>query len=312
MDAIAGDEFGILPYDLLVGLEQVKLALELAHIESRIGGVLLSGERGTAKSTAVRAFAVMMRGRLPVTLPINATEDRVVGGWNVDAMMTGKATPHDGLLAEADKGLLYVDEVNLLDDHIVNIILDVCSTGVLVVQREGLALPPRSVRFTLVGTMNPEEGTLRTQLLDRFGLAVDVGALRTLEERKAALTNVLTFDRAQAGDATAQEFIAAARARDAERRDMLEEVRTRAHVVTVSEPILKLCVDLAAAFKVKGQRAEQILALAARAYAARRGAAAVEVSDVRAVDQVVLWHRRAIPPPPWSDDDKKTFAHVYG
>jgi magnesium chelatase subunit I len=141
-------EIPIFPYHLIVGQEQLKLALELAYIAPRIGGVLLSGERGTGKSTAVRAFAYMMYGGLPVTLPINATEDRVIGGWEINELMQGKAEWQDGLLVEANKKVLYVDEVNLLDDHIVNIILDVTSTGVLVIQREGKSTQ-KSVSFTL-------------------------------------------------------------------------------------------------------------------------------------------------------------------
>jgi magnesium chelatase subunit I len=170
----------ILPYALLVGQAQLKLALELAYIAPRLGGVLISGQRGTGKSTAVRAFSQMMyldengQGRLPVTLPINATEDRVVGGWNLHKLVKGELEPQIGLLEEADGGLLYVDEVNLLDDHIVNIILDVTSTGVLVVQREGKS-EQKPVSLTLVGTMNPEEGGLRPQLLDRFGLMKTCG-----------------------------------------------------------------------------------------------------------------------------------------
>ncbi len=160
----------ILPYTLIVGQEKIKLALELAYIAPRIGGVLLSGQRGTAKSTAVRAFSMMIYDRLPVTLPINATEDRVVGGWEINQLMKGEPKWQEGLIQEAAKDkLLYIDEVNLLDDHIVNIILDVSSTGVLVVQRDGQRRE-EAVSFNLVGTMNPEEGGLRPQLLDRFWL----------------------------------------------------------------------------------------------------------------------------------------------
>jgi magnesium chelatase subunit I len=115
----------ILPYSLLVGQEKLKLALELAYIAPRIGGVLLSGQRGTGKSTAVRAFSLMMEQKLPVTLPINATEDRILGGWKIDKLMKSEAEWQHGLLEEAKDKLLYIDEVNLLDDHIVNIILDV-------------------------------------------------------------------------------------------------------------------------------------------------------------------------------------------
>ena len=158
----------ILPYTSIIGQEQLKLALELAYIAPNIGGVLISGERGTGKSTTVRAFAKMLYDSLPVTIPINATEDRVIGGWNIDALMQSKPEWQKGLLEEANGTLLYIDEVNLLDDHIVNIILDVTSTGVLVVQREGKS-DQKQIQLTLVGTMNPEEGGLRPQLLDRFG-----------------------------------------------------------------------------------------------------------------------------------------------
>lgn len=121
--APAATPIQIMPYSMIVGQQQLKLALELVYIAPRIGGVLLSGERGTGKSTIVRAFTAMMYDRLPVTLPINATEDRVVGGWDINQLMLGKVVPQQGLLEEANGILLYIDEVNLLDDHIVNIIL---------------------------------------------------------------------------------------------------------------------------------------------------------------------------------------------
>jgi magnesium chelatase subunit I len=186
--------FPILPYSRIVGQGQLKLALELAFIDPDIRGVLLSGERGTAKSTAVRAFSQMMYGGLPTTLPINATEDRVVGGWRIDALMNQKDEWQPGLLQEADGKLLYVDEINLLDVHLVNIILDVASTDVLVVQREGKSIET-PVHFTLVGTMNPEEGGLRPQLLDRFGLMVAVPSEQSEERRLEILETMLRFDR---------------------------------------------------------------------------------------------------------------------
>jgi magnesium chelatase subunit I len=141
----------ILPYSLIVGQEQLKLALELAYIAPQLGGVLISGHRCTGKSTAVRAFAQMVYGDLPDTLPINATEDRVVGGLDVDKLMQSQTKWKDGLLVEANQKLLYVDEVNLLDDHIVNIILDVTSTGKLEIQRDGQSIR-EDLSFTLVGT----------------------------------------------------------------------------------------------------------------------------------------------------------------
>lgn len=127
----------LLPYSYVLGQDTLRRALEIAYVAPSVGGVLVSGERGTAKSTTVRAFARMMYGELPVTLPINATDDRVVGGWRIDALMAGRTEPQPGLLEHAnEQGVLYIDEVNLLDDHIVNLILDVVSTGLLAVQRE--------------------------------------------------------------------------------------------------------------------------------------------------------------------------------
>lgn len=129
---------GILPFSRIVGQDSLKLALELAFVAPAINGVLVSGERGTAKSTLVRAFSLMAHGQLPVTLPINATDDRVLGGWDIDALMDSRAVKRAGLIEEAGRaGMLYIDEVNLLDDHIVNILLDVAAAGILLVEREG-------------------------------------------------------------------------------------------------------------------------------------------------------------------------------
>ena len=191
------DRVTLLPYSLIVGQEQPKQALELSYVAPRIGGVLIRGDRGTGKSTAVRSFAQMVYGKLPVTLPINATDDRVVGGWAIDQLMV-KRTPvrQPGLLEEANKSVLYIDEVNLLEDHIVNLILDVASTGQLSVQYESQD-ENRQISFVLVGTMNPEEGFLRPQLLDRFGLMVDVAA--QADQRAEILRTVLAFDEALAG-----------------------------------------------------------------------------------------------------------------
>jgi magnesium chelatase subunit I len=162
--------FPLLPYNYVVGQDKLKQMLSIAYVMgSSVGGVLVSGERGTAKSTIVRSFARMMYGGLPTTLPINATDDRVMGGWDIEALMKGNPEPMPGLLKQANKtGMLYIDEVNLLDDHIVNLILDVVSTGVLVVERDGINDQEEDVSFMLVGTMNPDEGSLRPQMLDRL------------------------------------------------------------------------------------------------------------------------------------------------
>ncbi|NEO22244.1 AAA family ATPase [Moorena sp. SIO4A5] len=300
----------ILPYSLIVGQDQLKLALELAYIAPRLGGVLLSGQRGTAKSTAVRAFTQMMYGCLPVTLPINATEDRVVGGWRIDELMRSNPVEQKGLLEEANGSLLYIDEVNLLDDYIANIILDVTSTGMLVVQREGRS-KQKQVFFTLVGTMNPEEGGLRPQLLDRFGLMVNVTAETNEAERTLILQTVLDFDEAlsqlKAGQSSL--YIDKALERDRERKAKLEKARHNFYSVKMPINIARNCVRLAVVFQAEGNRADYIIALAARAYAARKDAKEVTNDHVEAVAALALLHRRPEAlqsnQMQWKDEDKQ-------
>ena len=282
-----GRAISVLPYGEIVGQEQLKRALEIAYVDPRVGGVLISGQRGTGKSTAVRAFARMMYGELPVTLPINATEDRVVGGWQIDALLKGDPVEQPGLLAEADGRILYIDEVNLLDDHLVNIILDAASTGVLVVQREGQRkqLP---VSFTLVGTMNPEEGFLRPQLLDRFGLMVSIVA--EPKDRASILRTVLRFESGAAG--RTPDADASGEGGDRARRETLEGARARLHGVHVPDGLYDACVRLATEFGAEGHRADLVMAVATRACAALEGAAEVAPGHLRAVAPFALRHRR--------------------
>ncbi|MGW0628261.1 AAA family ATPase [Streptomyces sp. NPDC002758] len=280
----------ILPYSRVVGQDELKLALELNHVVPRVGGVLMAGARGTAKSTLVRAFALMVHGELPVTLPINATDDRVLGGWDLDALLKGETRPQPGLLEDADaKGLLYIDEVNLLDDHIVNIVLDVVSTGVLSVQREGLATA-KHLAFGLVGTMNPEEGGLRPQLLDRFGLMVTAEPLG-VDDRHRMIRTVLDFDEylGGAGDAG---WLADAERETAADRDRLEIARRRAPEVQVADEILRLCAEAAVRVEAVGQRGEIVATMAARALAALEGADQVEPRHLLRVLPMALRHRR--------------------
>jgi magnesium chelatase subunit I len=283
----------ILPYTHVVGQEQLKLALELSYIAPRVGGVLISGQRGTGKSTAVRAFSQMMYGRLPVTLPINATEDRVVGGWKIDELMGGRAEPQEGLLEEADQSLLYVDEINLLDDHIVNIILDVTSTGILVVQREGRR-EQKPTSFTLVGTMNPEEGGLRPQLLDRFGLMVNVTAETDGDLRGEVLRKVLALDEGlfQMSRGLSSQFIESGAENDRRLREEMELARERFYEVDLPPEIARKCVALAESTQAEGHRGDYVLALAARACAARGGVYRVGVGHLEQVAQLALQHRR--------------------
>jgi magnesium chelatase subunit I len=278
----------ILPYSYLIGQDDLKRALELAYVEPRIGGVLISGERGTAKSTAVRSFALMMYGKLPVTLPLNATDDRVLGGYSLKDLMSGQVREQPGLLEEASPGTLYVDEVNLLDDHIVNIILDATATGILTVQREAIDRRTQ-VDFTLIGTMNPEEGGLRPQLLDRFGLHVTVRAETDPEKRAEILSVVLQLD--EAGSAPGARFIADGRAQDADRRRDIIAARERLGDVDI-EPALGTCAAVAAAFEVAGHRGDIVMARASRALAALKGDDEVSDQHVIAVAPLALQHRR--------------------
>jgi magnesium chelatase subunit I len=279
----------ILPYSRVVGQDELKLALELNYVVPRIGGVLMSGARGTAKSTLVRAFALMAHGDLPVTLPINATDDRVLGGWELDALIRGETRPQPGLLEDAhEKGLLYIDEVNLLDDHLVNIILDVVSTGVLSVQREGLATA-KHLSFGLVGTMNPEEGGLRPQLLDRFGLMVTAEQL-DVEARRRIIRTVLDFEEELAREAS--DWLTEAERDDTAVRERLQAARGRVSQVHVPDDVVSLCAETADRVAAVGQRGEIVAMQAARALAALEGADQVERVHLLRVLPMALRHRR--------------------
>ena len=280
----------ILPYNKIVGQENLKMALEIAYIAgARLGGVLVSGHRGTGKSTTVRAFAQMMYDDLPVTLPINATEDRVVGGYKIDALMQGDPVPQSGLLQDANGKILYIDEVNLLDDHIVNIILDTAATGILSVQRQGINIPASETHFTLVGTMNPEEGYLRPQLRDRFGLMAHI--ITHPEHRADILQTVLAFDMALAAEGK-NDFLTHGYQADDTTKIELNQAKAKQVSVDIPKPILEKCAELAEKFKAVGHRADFFLALAARAQAARSGAVKVESEHLRDVAPLVLTHRR--------------------
>jgi magnesium chelatase subunit I len=289
--AVQQIKYPLLPFSYVVGQDKLKEMLSIAYMMgSSVGGVLVSGERGTAKSTIVRSFAHMMYRRLPTTLPINATDDRVMGGWDIEALMKGNPESKEGLLKLANRtGMLYIDEVNLLDDHIVNLILDVVSTGVLVVERDGINEEEENVSFMLVGTMNPDEGSLRPQMLDRFGLFVAVEAERTSLIRERILTTVLRFD-VERG--TGSDWLRQGKLQDAQISRDIEVAKKAAPNVKVTEETIRLCASVAASFQVVGHRAEIVMAKAARAVAAFAHRGETIPSDVRKVAEYAIRHRR--------------------
>ena len=271
-----------LPFTAVVGQDDAKLALLLTAVDPRIGGVLLRGEKGTAKSTLARGLAAFLPGSAPfVELPIGATEDRVVGTLDLTAAFTGgelRFSP--GLLAAADGGVLYVDEINLLPDHLVDVLLDVAASGINRVEREGVSHAHAS-RFLLVGSMNPEEGDLRPQLLDRFGLAVDVRSGTDPAERAAAVRRRLAFDEDPAP------VVAAAAAEEAALARRLSEARSARLPEAMVEAVSSLCVAVGA----EGLRADLTICRAAAALAGWEGRVEAGPDDVRRVAPLALAHR---------------------
>jgi magnesium chelatase subunit I len=311
-------ESAIFPYSWVVGQKPMRRALEIAYVSPAVGGVLIRGQRGTAKSTTARAFAQMISGDLPVTLPIGATDDRVLGGWRVESLLKSETAWQPGLIEEAGSGdhlgMLYIDEVNLLDDHLVNIILDVASTGILPVQRDGADKTMR-VRFVLVGTMNPEEGNLRPQLLDRFGLLVDVKSAATEQERRQILQRVLQFERED--PKSPSEVLAEGLQRNEERKKDLADARRRLAEgdLEPSDGILRLAAAIATEFQVEGHRAELVMVRAARALAAIEGDLEIMPRHLALVAESALTHRRSAGEGgtmlSWSpDDDAIVGRHV--
>jgi magnesium chelatase subunit I len=286
-------EIQVMPYSMMVGQEDLKLALELAFIAPKIGGVLLSGDRGTGKSTLVRSFGAMVNQKQPITLPINATEDRVVGGWDMQKIMTsGELIPKKGLLEQAHQRILYIDEVNLLDDRIVNIILDVSSTGILNIEQEGQDEKNKQIDFCLVGTMNPSEGGLRPQLLDRFGLMVEVVTEQDEAKRSQILKNVLLYEAERF--AGKKPISTKAREDDRQIADKLKQARALFKQQSISNQgaLASVCAKVAKAFNTEGHRADYIMALAAIAHASLKGKKSATAEDVLKVARFALQHRQ--------------------
>ena len=312
------------PFAAIVGQDQMRKALIFNAIDPTIGGVLIRGEKGTAKSTAVRGLAAVLPPRvvvrgcpfacapgqpeglcpqcaatvgqgkpLPLTegptpvidLPLNASEDRVVGTLDLEEALTaGRKTFASGLLAAAHRAILYVDEVNLLDDHLVDVLLDVAVTGINVVEREGVTYT-HPARFLLVGTMNPEEGDLRPQLLDRFGLCAEVTAEKGAAERKEIVRRSLAFQRDPAA------FCAEWEREQQELRDRIEVARKALPSLTASEALLETAAHVAIEMKVDGHRAEITLIKTALASAAFHGRSEPSRDDLRDAMALALRHR---------------------
>ncbi|WP_116115331.1 magnesium chelatase subunit D family protein [Austwickia chelonae] len=283
------------PFSALVGQETMRLALVLSVVRPQIGGVLLRGEKGTAKSTAVRALARLLGDTAPLrTLPLGATEDRLAGGLDLTgSLQAGRAVFAPGLLAAVDGGVLYVDEVNLLDDHLVDLVLDAAASGVNRVEREGLSLA-HPTRFSLVGTMNPEEGALRPQLLDRFGLCVDVTGERDISTRVELLRRCMAYD------SDPQSFVDRWRPEQESLSRRLLRAREVVSGVQVGGAVAETIAELCRSAGTAGHRADLVLAEASRAHAAWQGRVEASVADVLAVAELALVHRRrdAVPAPP--------------
>ncbi|MFK7939253.1 MAG: magnesium chelatase ATPase subunit I [Roseovarius sp.] len=305
------------PFSAIVGQDDMKLAIVLAAIDPGLGGVLSFGDRGTGKSTAVRALAALLppitvvegcpvnsatpsdcpewagvtstklveRPTPVVDLPLGVTEDRVTGALDIERALTkGEKAFEPGLLARANRGFLYIDEVNLLEDHIVDLLLDVAQSGLNTVEREGLSIR-HAARFVLVGSGNPEEGELRPQLLDRFGLSVEVRTPDTIEAR------IEVIRRRDAFENDTKAFMKRWRAQDTKIRKAILAAREALPNVAAPDDMLALCAQLSIALGADGLRGELTLLRAARALAAYEKAGEVTPKHLRRMAPMAMSHR---------------------
>ncbi|MEU3182634.1 putative cobaltochelatase [Streptomyces sp. NPDC006923] len=322
------------PFTAVVGMDDLRLALLLNAVSPAVGGVLVRGEKGTAKSTAVRALSALMpevatvagcryscdpaapdpgcpdgpHGNAPgisrparmVELPVGASEDRLVGALDIErALSEGVKAFEPGLLADAHRGVLYVDEVNLLHDHLVDLLLDAAAMGASYVEREGVSVR-HAARFLLVGTMNPEEGELRPQLLDRFGLTVEVAASREPGQRVEVVRRRLAYDADPAA------FAARWAGEESALRERIGTARALLPEVRLGDAALLQIAATCAAFEVDGMRADIVMARTATALAAWAGRTEVLAEDVRQAALLALPHRRRRNPfdAPGLDEEK--------
>jgi magnesium chelatase subunit D len=279
------------PFSAVVGEEDLKLALQLVAVDPTIGGVLIKGERGTAKSTVARGLAALLptngAGEAApfVELPLGATEDRVVGSLDVRrALRDGETQLRSGLLARAHGGILYVDEVNLLPDPLVDLLLDAAARGWVTVERDGVSTG-EAASFMLIGTMNPEEGALRPQFVDRFGLCVQVQGLGSPELRTEALARRLAFDAGPAG------FVTQQRSQEDTLREAIVNARGRLPLLQVSGEHLSRVAEMCVAQDLDGIRGDLAIIKAARALAAWQGAPHIEEAHLERASQFAIPHR---------------------
>lgn len=313
----------VFPFSAIVGQDTLVTALKIAAVDPAIGGVLAFGDRGTGKSTAVRGLAAVLpmlqaddcpyrcdparpadacslcqahlqagdavpviEAPVPVVdMPLGSSEDRIVGGLDLEhALLTGERRFQPGLLARANRGFLYIDEINLLEDHIVDLLLDVAASGVNVVEREGISVR-HPARFVLVGSGNPEEGDLRPQLLDRFGLCVDV---RTPSD---IATRVAVVKRRDRFESDPDAFLREAAPAEETVRDEIASARTRLRSVAVTDDVLEQAAQLCIRLRIDGLRGELTLVRAARALSALSGDESVTWAHLSALAPIVLSHR---------------------
>ena len=277
------------PFAALLGYPNLRQALLLAAVDPGMGGVLISGPRGTAKSTAARALAALLPGTPFVSLPLAASIEQLVGTLDVENVLRdGQVRLLPGLVARAHGGILYVDEVNLLPDALVDALLDVAASGINVVERDGIS-HRHAARFVLIGTMNPEEGELRPQLLDRFGLAVALHNPDSIVLRQAIVRARLAFEHNP--QAMLQEHAQA----QAQLIAQVAAARAALPRINLPDEVIAHATALALAAGVDGLRADLVLVKAARASAALAGRTTVAVADVDAIADLVLAHRRTTP-----------------
>jgi magnesium chelatase subunit D len=279
------------PFSAIVGQDDLKLALVLAAIDPMIGGVLITGERGTAKSTAARGLAALLprtaHGKTApfVELPLGATEDRVVGSLDISKVLQDGSTElRSGLLARADGGVLYVDEVNLLPDHIVDLLLDAAAGGRVTIERDGISAG-EPARFVLIGTMNPEEGDLRPQFVDRFGLCVPVRGLPEHHTRIAAIRRRLAFDDDPAS------VVEAAQPAERALREGIVAARSRLTALPITDAHLSIVAALSAEHQLDGIRGDLAMIKAARALAAWQAAPEIGEEHIRRAAELAVTHR---------------------